>query len=180
VQKLRSYRGEAGKLRSLAAGLLLKTLFNERGLPASGIAYGEFGKPYIEGGPFFSISHSGDYALLAADDFPVGIDIEKWTDRDYPALARTAFHRDEAAAVERNPSARVFFDLWTLKESYIKMLGRGLAEDMTGFCVSIHKNIAILNRDPSLYLRLYDCFEGYSIALCSSRSTWPDRITPLF
>jgi 4'-phosphopantetheinyl transferase len=182
ARKLRAHRNEAARLRGLASGLLLKTLLEERGLPASVIVYGEFGKPSVkgDGGPCFSISHSGNYALLAADDSPVGIDIEKWTARNYAELARTAFHRDEAALVERNPSAKVFFDIWTLKESYIKMLGKGLAEDMTGFCVSPGGKTAVLNREPSLCFRLYDCFEGYSAALCSSRSAWPDEITGLF
>ena len=36
------------------------------------------GKPYFEGNPFFiSLSHSGDYAVCAISDSPVGVDIEK-------------------------------------------------------------------------------------------------------
>src|SRR5437588_12301918 len=38
--------------------------------------YAPHGKPFIEGGPRFNISHSGGLALIALSDVEVGVDVE--------------------------------------------------------------------------------------------------------
>ena len=71
-EKALRIRREEARLRSIGASLLLR---------AAGIeppfACGEHGKPYIPGGPHFSLTHSGTLAALAVSDTPVGLDIEK-------------------------------------------------------------------------------------------------------
>jgi 4'-phosphopantetheinyl transferase len=174
ARKIRAYVRADDRLRSLAAGLLL-----ERALGNREILYGEYGKPYVDGGPYFSVSHSGDYAILAVDDEPVGVDIEQWSDVDYVALSRVSFHKDECERVECEPSARTFFDIWTLKESYIKLLGTGFSEDMTGFCVNVEGCDARVDADKNVSLRLYDDLKGYSVALCLTHPRWPGMIRKL-
>ncbi|MDR1979891.1 MAG: 4'-phosphopantetheinyl transferase superfamily protein [Synergistaceae bacterium] len=164
---------EEDRLRSLAANLLLYET-----LGASEILYGARGKPYVTGGPHFSLSHSGDYAMLAVDDEPVGVDIEKWIEDDYLALARVSFHERERAVFERAPSAKTFFDTWTLKESYVKMLGTGLSTELRSFCVKIDGDRACTDSDVKACFRLYR-LEGYSVALCSPHSHWPEKLNVL-
>lgn len=179
MQKISRLTREEDRLRSLAAGLLLCEV-----LGAPKIFYGEGEKPYIPGGPHFNLSHSGDYALLAVDDGPVGVDIEKWEtwfENEWPALS-ASFHENERAALSENgtPSAKAFFDMWTLKESYVKMLGTGFSVEPSGFAVKIEGRYASVESDPGAYLRLYspeDCgLEGYSIALCATHPRFPDNI----
>jgi 4'-phosphopantetheinyl transferase len=162
---------EEDRLHSLAAGLLLYSA-----LGAKKIKYGEHGKPYAKEGPHFNISHSGSYALLVVDDEPVGIDIEKWFEDDFATLASFSFHEEEQANLGDNPSQKVFFDIWTLKESYIKMMGAGFSMDTKSFCVEVEGQLARIKSDSRARLRLYG-WKGYSVAVCSTHSDWPEEIS---
>ena len=172
ARKIQGYVMEDDRLRSLAAGLLLDAALGGRE-----ILYGEHGKPCVAGGAHFSVSHSGDYAILATDTEPVGIDIEQWSDGDYAAMSRVSFHEDERAMVERDACAQTFFDIWTLRESYIKMLGIGFSADTSSFHVTIEGRCASIFPNCGAHLRLYDCLDGYSVAVCSTHSRWPEEIT---
>lgn len=87
------------------------------------------GKPYAEGLDVnFSISHSGTIALCAVADGPVGIDIEKIRDADL-SVAKKHFAMDEQDYVleKLSLSRQRFFEIWTRKEAYVKMLGKGIS-----------------------------------------------------
>ena len=175
MRKISRLAREEDRLRSLAAGLLLCDV-----LGAPEILYEEGGKPRASGGPHFSLSHSGDYALLAVDGGPVGVDTEKWETwfgDEWPALSRALFHEEERIALTKNgtPSVEMFFDMWTLKESYLKMLGTGLSAEPSGFAVKIEGRRARVESDPGAYLRLYD-LEGCSAAICAAHPNLPDKI----
>ena len=71
-EKALRIRREEARLRSIGASLLLRAAWLE-----PPFACGEHGKPYIPGGPHFSLTHSGTLAALAVSDTPVGLDIEK-------------------------------------------------------------------------------------------------------
>lgn len=80
--------------------------------------------------PAISISHSGEWAVCAlcgAD--ALGVDIEALKRRDLDALARGVLAPTEQAALGALSEAaqlQAFYRLWTLKEAYLKALGRGL------------------------------------------------------
>ena len=84
------------------------------------------GKPYLvsEPGVHFSLSHSGDWAVCAVSDHPVGVDIEK-CEQGRRDIASRFFHREEVRYLNTLlPSMRdkAFYQLWTLKESFVKSL----------------------------------------------------------
>ena len=54
---------EDALLRSLAGGVLLRRFLGDAPL-----SYGPHGKPFLPGGPGFSLSHGGELAVLALDD----------------------------------------------------------------------------------------------------------------
>lgn len=88
----------------------------------------ENGKPYFEGDPvFFSVSHTGETALIAVCDRAVGVDAEIIKQRDFNAILKrfTAREQDEIAL-----DTLAFLKNWTAKEAYIKLLGGTLAEDL--------------------------------------------------
>ena len=159
------------QLRSLAASLLLCEVMG-----APKILYEERGKPYTPDGPYFNLSHSGDCTLLAVDDSPVGVDIEKWEtsfEDELPAMSRVSFHENERAVLA--PTVKAFFDLWTLKESYLKMLGTGLSVEPASFAVRMEKISARVESNPGAHMRLYE-LEGYSAAICAAHPNIPDKI----
>lgn len=74
-----------------------------------------------------SLSHSAEHAalLVAPSGCRIGVDLEMNKPRDILRLARFGFHERETAALEAAPEdarSRLFYTLWTLKESFAKAL----------------------------------------------------------
>lgn len=92
--------------------------------------FNEYGKPYIGGGPEFSISHCKEGIAVAVDDKPIGIDIESIRKADEALIQRTMniAEQQEIAAAEKPEVA--FTALWTRKEAYLKYLGTGIIDDL--------------------------------------------------
>ena len=95
--------------------------------------YEALGKPRIAGRPdiHFSISHCPRCVCCAVSDAPVGVDVEQI---QYDgALARQVFCADELSLIEAASDRPLEFTrLWTMKESYLKMTGEGLRDDLRG------------------------------------------------
>ncbi|MCX4827000.1 4'-phosphopantetheinyl transferase superfamily protein [Streptomyces sp. NBC_01142] len=92
---------------------------------------GPHGRPVTkDGGPQFSLSHSGDLALIAVADTLVGTDVE--TVRDIGAVNAIApeLHpreRAELATLPHDDRPVALARCWTRKEAYCKGTGHGLA-----------------------------------------------------
>ena len=113
-EKARRLRRGPSRLLSLGAGLLIARFFPGREpLIAPG------GKPYIPGGPEFSLSHSGTLAVIALADVPVGADAEK--DRPVGEAVRL-----RALTGAERADSRDFLYFWTRKEAALKCLGTGV------------------------------------------------------
>ena len=83
--------------------------------------YNEHGKPYIEGGPYFSISHCKEGIAVAIDNQPIGIDIECIRHADESLIERTMNEQERVRMDDRK-----FTRLWTQKEAVVKAQGTGI------------------------------------------------------
>ena len=102
---------------------------------APGIAYtitwSDKGKPVFAepGAPYFSISHTDNLAVVVISDSPVGIDIEGKRAVS-EAMIKKAFSESDAAwilsAEDEELRQQRFLRAWTIKESYVKMLGESI------------------------------------------------------
>jgi 4'-phosphopantetheinyl transferase len=85
----------------------------------------------------FNLSHTAGLAACAvADGRDVGIDVEDITRERSRGLAERVFSRREQNSLRDLPAqerARGFFELWTLKEAYLKARGLGLAIPLGAF-----------------------------------------------
>lgn len=101
------------------------------------IVRGEQGKPMLQGHPeiHFNISHCNNLVACGFFGSPVGIDVEGITNFRDNILRRvlTETEKEYLAAHSSTEEQRreTFFRFWTLKESYIKQSGLGLAMPMT-------------------------------------------------
>ncbi len=121
----------------------------------------EFGRPQIAGPPGvpplrFNLSNTrGLIACLVALDRDVGVDVED-TERSSSAvdIADRFFSPVEVRALRALPKERQsarFFEYWTLKESYIKARGMGLAIPLDQFSFHLDDGPAIgISFDPRL------------------------------
>ena len=161
-EKTRQYLLPADRLRCLAGGLLMEHIAQGRE-----VLYEEYGKPYLSEGPFFNLSHAGDYVCLAvSESSPVGIDIELHRSEDFLSLGKTAFHADEIDFLEKEPTAERFFTIWTLKESYAKMFGTGFSVEPSSFCVLPGKTRFPFERE--VFFKTFNIIEDYSLAVCAA------------
>ncbi len=100
-------------------------------------ATGYRGKPYLTNlprAPHFSLSHSGDIALVAVTwDGLVGVDVERIRpDLEIGSFARHLVAPADAARIDALPHEqreRAWFQSWTRLEAVAKASGVGLCED---------------------------------------------------
>lgn len=168
--------------RSLGAELLLAAAWQDIGLSAAEpleISRGEGGKPRIAGGPEFSLSHSGERVLCALSDRAVGADIQQL--RPYkPALVRRFFTAEEGAWLEEQRERDLAFSLlWSLKESYVKLLGSGIAGvHLDSFTVRVLSD-GRARIDGSNAKLWYAVCDGYVMAVCSDAYAAPETVKEL-
>lgn len=114
---------------SLAGGALIKNaIAQEFDIDKENVTFKrtQKGKPYTESVDVeFSISHSGDIVVCAVSDNPVGIDIEKIREVNLN-VAKRLFTPDEQEYIFEKNSKQRFFEVWTKKEAYVKLLGLGI------------------------------------------------------
>ena len=94
-----------------------------------GYRYAGGGMPVIDAG-FISVTHTEGLAAAAFSFAPVGVDVER--ERAYSnKLAKRVLSEDEYGAyLASNDWAGFFFRKWTVKESFLKLTGKGLAGGM--------------------------------------------------
>lgn len=112
-EKALRYANEIDQIRSLLSSYLKNQLSREE------LLKNENGKPYFNNGPYFNISHSGRYVLMAVSTSEIGVDIEEIKNKDMSALVRV-FNEAEAKMIKEHSD---FYYLWCAKESLIKCMG---------------------------------------------------------
>ena len=115
---------------SATAGLMMKEVLKitEDGM----VKLGEHGKPYLEQGPFFSVSHSRRYSVLAVSENEVGVDIEMHEGINEQIAKRCFTEEEQEFALH---STENFQRIWTAKEAVLKFLGKGFSYAPKNFSV---------------------------------------------
>ncbi|WP_433654897.1 4'-phosphopantetheinyl transferase family protein [Nocardia sp. CA-128927] len=171
VAQQRRFTAARGAARVILGGYL--------GVPPQQLRWrvGRWGKPMIAGGLCFSLSHSGNRALLAVTGGrEVGVDVERRRD-DFQAVRFAAryFPPDERELVrnaERDGDRGCFARLWTRKEACVKAAGVRLGQ---GLKLPVAGSGAVLSvRDPagvipgSWLVRDVAVGEGYVAAVAAT------------
>lgn len=139
------------KVRSIVGEVILRyALWQQYGMSEQNIkfSYNEYGKPNLKGieNIFFNISHSGVWVFCAIGTVPLGVDIEKITTVDIK-IAQRFFSKNEYKYLQKQPiekRAMEFFKIWTLKESYIKEIGKGLSIPLNSFFFDFNEDEIIV------------------------------------
>ncbi len=101
--------------------------------------FGKSGKPYLENGMFFNISHSGNFiACAVSHDVETGIDIQiHKSNTNIQNIAKKFFHTNEQKIIldiqDTESRNKAFFDMWAAKESVVKCNGCGINNLFTSF-----------------------------------------------
>ncbi|KEO78089.1 4'-phosphopantetheinyl transferase superfamily protein [Paenibacillus polymyxa] len=136
-------------------------------------------------GLFFNISHSGDWVLCAISNNSVGIDVEYMKEVNLQ-IAECFFSTSEYQFILNHHSEeelkKRFYQIWTLKESYVKADGRGLRLPMKSFSmlfkeqhISIHTENALRN----CKFKTFQIDEQYIVSVCSVQNPIGDSMEEL-
>lgn len=164
-KKVIRYRMPDDRKRSLGAGIIIRKILDENGLSESCLKYSENGKPVADG-LFFNVSHAGDYVVGVQSDCAVGCDIEKIVSAPFK-IAEQYFSAEEAGYIKAECDGdKAFFTLWTLKESYMKMTGKGMSLALDSFEIIHTANGFVLGRSPEkrCFFGTME-FDGYSFSV---------------
>ena len=128
------FRHEGSRRLCLAAYLLLKEgLRKEYAItePCE-FSYLPDGKPFLTEHPdiHFNLSHSGDVAVCALSDQPVGIDIETSRKISNSLIDYTMNEKERAFIAASDDMTMAFLTLWTKKEALLKLTGEGIRNDL--------------------------------------------------
>lgn len=116
-EKSMKYRLKEGRLCSIGAGLFM--IRNLNLTDESLIRYSEHEKPYLENGPEFNISHSGEYVAFVQANAPVGVDIEIIKEKNTSISKRMFGEELDCDGFHIN---------WTRRESAMKAKGVGFSQ----------------------------------------------------
>ncbi len=140
-QKVDAFKFPADQQRSLIGDLIVRNYYSEKlDLKPAEIdfEYNEHQKPHLKNikGECFNISHSGNYVVVAFSDKAVGVDVEVMK-KDRRNIAERFFTPSEIKDMNEAGSdemqIKYFYQLWTLKESYMKAIGDGLTMSLSSF-----------------------------------------------
>ena len=179
--KVEKMMKEESKRLSLCAGLLLRYAFSKVNQIAlyNEIEITEKGMLYLPNHEYyFSLSHSGQFAICGFSHESIGCDIEKMRDR-LPRVAKIFSPEEEQFSYELDDENKkaFFFQLWTRKESVTKWMGTGITYPFNSFTVMDglrNRNIIVIE-GKKLCLKSFQ-MEDYMISLCNERGNFPQEV----
>ncbi|MGL5150427.1 MAG: 4'-phosphopantetheinyl transferase family protein [Clostridium sp.] len=178
-EKTVRYRKDKDKITSILSEILIRVILAEiKKVKNEKITftYNEYGKPKLIGDNnfHFNISHSGKFIVIAIDSKSVGVDIEKFQDIDIQGIVEKFFTKKESEFIlskEKEIQIEEFYRLWTLKESYIKMVGKGLYIPINSFSFIKDKENRTTLGQPNIkkrkaWFRSYKIEKEYFLSVC--------------
>lgn len=138
------YKHTFGQFACLQSYLMLSQLLAEWGRayhtplhptlytphPTPTFLYNDYGAPYIEGGPHFSISHCKRGIAVAVSENPIGIDIEAIRTFSPDLMRKTMSPAEQQRITSSATPDQEFIRLWTQKEALLKLQGTGIISDL--------------------------------------------------
>ena len=192
LKKLERYRFDRHKKRYLVGRALIRTILSSR----TGVAPAQImlareahGRPYLPPsgqGPALQFNLSYTDGLVAAAlvaEGRIGVDVEyRSRNTDCLEIAQRYFSPSEYTELQQLPEIQMkerFFELWTLKEAYVKARGLGLnlALDKVNFNFSDNSSDQITVASPTMskgkcwHLRLLNPSPEHKAALCVGQET---------
>ncbi|MBE5929222.1 MAG: 4'-phosphopantetheinyl transferase superfamily protein [Lachnospiraceae bacterium] len=174
---IKKLRFDKDKIRSILAEVILRyALWDNYGLTSEEILIEktEYEKPYLKKYPniHFNLSHSGEWVVCCVGDVSLGIDVEKMEDIDLDIM-NDIFAKDEINYVMSHSDKgrlRMFYNIWTLKESYTKNTGEGLNASLKDIIFKLeNEDISLFsqnNKNSNYSFRLTELDNHHSMSLC--------------
>ncbi|AIQ13248.1 hypothetical protein PDUR_16035 [Paenibacillus durus] len=183
--KLSKYRRKEDLYRSLLGELLVRvTACQYIGCKNEAIrfVYNRYGKPFLAEYPSFSfnLSHSGSWAVIIWDhrQQALGVDVEE-IKPIHMEIAERFFADTEYRDLvikQGKDQLEYFFRLWTLKESYVKAMGKGLSIPFNDFSlVQKGDNEWFSPEADRFHFKSFKADDRHSLSACAETEDIPDQ-----
>lgn len=130
------------------------------------------GKPWLPSHPeiYFNISHSGNLAVCAVGESPLGVDIERVRPFKDNLLRKVLSYQEqemfEKMEMSEEERQKLFFRLWTLKESFVKADGCGIRIPLGEVSFSFEQGGQIRCNQNQYSFWQKELENGFVISLC--------------
>ena len=137
-QRAMGYRFAKDRALCLGVGLLAARALKIAGAEDLSLGYRACGKPFLVHHPdiHFNLSHSSTLAVCAVASVPVGVDVEERQACDWALVERCCSDAERRWIRAQQDADAAFTRIWTRKESYLKLLGTGIADDLQSIDVA--------------------------------------------
>lgn len=190
-EKAMRFKFTGGRAQSLGVGLLLRRACRDFGIEGAdeNIVTGENGKPAFRDVPdvHFNLSHSKTRVMCVVSPYEAGCDVEhvrvgrsRLAERFFKDSENAWIH-SFAEGVEQDTA---FCRLWTLKECYMKVTGRGMSLSPDKFTLTMTPGGIVLDHDgvrPEYLFRELDVDDGFRYAYClkGAPGTHPVKVSKI-
>ncbi len=128
------------------------------------------GCPFIKGNNeiYVSVTHTDCLIACAFSDSRVGIDAERVAARR-KSVEKRVYTDGEISLLDLSSDPDLgFFTLWTLKESYLKAIGTGFADNAKSIEFLSLENPVLSNKPDCIFLT--ENHDNYVISVCENRN----------
>lgn len=187
-KKALQYHKMEDKLRSVYVWKLLEKTMHMtfmRDIKKESIDFNCYGKPFFTGNNkiHFNLSHSGEIVACIIDLYPVGVDVEFVSPIDLSEIFGY-FSEMEIADLLGLPAQEqidYFYKLWTIKECYIKMRGKGLSLPLNSLSFKLNNNSIDFNGGANSFwnFALHNInigLQSYKLSFCAFRNRVSNKI----
>lgn len=169
----KQYHQKKDFIRSTLSSALLYYALNKNGIDKKdiNIEKSSMGKPFLKNfkNIDFNITHSGDWVACAINISNIGIDIEQIKDIDITDFKEILTTKE---IIYINEKLENFYQIWTLKESYLKALGTGIYKPLSSFTIQPYdKHYAKVfqndKEEKQWYFYNFNLDKKHSCSICS-------------
>lgn len=134
-QKISGYKILSDRIDGCVGFLLLryalKNEYNITEIPE--FIFGEYGKPFLKnhGNVHFNISHCKKAVVCAVSDKNIAVDIMDYRKIHNSVIKRVCSENEKTILNTSQDKNKDFIKLWTMKECYSKLVGKGLSMDFS-------------------------------------------------
>jgi len=129
----------------------------------------------------FNVAHSNNFFVCAiADSGLIGVDVEEINEIDLQTALEFCcnselVHLNTCNDIERRIN---FFKLWTLKEAYVKAIGKGLSYPLKYICFDLMdlSSVKIKGNASKKWLFNINKVDNYILSICTSEKINKDDI----
>jgi len=165
-QNYLNYYDDKDKINNFLSYMIIRKYFDNQSVEIGNLVFSqtELKKPFIKNSSVkFNISHSNNLIAVAFDRNEIGVDVERIKDFNndiIDSILSDIEKKEYSKEIHKND---FLTKIWTVKESYTKMLGLGLSVDFDKISFSLDKDPIFYDNN---YIKSYK-IRDYWLSVCS-------------